>query len=221
VTDIRKESDDFIEQANGIIKRAKDALPGATEEQKEELRKIIEDAEKLIGDKRINEAFEIGTIRNRQLFGLSNNGISPAGAVFCNAISPVAWLGAEESCMLTFQFIDTTSQLPVSGPEIGSVFYEVNIDPDTPDVFVTLGTSFDASSNFALSFLPVGFEPEVHATPYDLLGNPIIVLDQNGLNVAPAWLVIFPLPDLSRTDVLLPLSVLSLAAFRRIIKPGR
>lgn len=52
--------------------------------------------------------------------------------------------------VLTFQFVDPITGSMASSPEIGSVFYEVNIDPLNPDVFMALGFSFDSSSNFTL-----------------------------------------------------------------------
>lgn len=86
--------------------------------------------------------------------------------------------------LLTFTFIDPATGLPVVGPQIGSVLYEVRPDPFNFDLYVPLGRSFDASTNFAFLFTVTGIVTDVRVTPFDLSGNPIIIPGENGLNVA-------------------------------------
>ena len=100
----------------------------------------------------------------------------------------------------------TTTQPPAvfqadtTGPTIGSVLYEINTDPDSPNTFTTLGISSDPSSNFALSVTLSGIEPVIRATPLDPSGAPIVISGVNGLNVAVGTLSTLP-PSEPSTDI--------------------
>lgn len=83
--------------------------------------------------------------------------------------------------LLTFQFLDPNTLLPTSGPSIASVFYAFSDTPDLPGSFTALGTSTNASSNFALSFTAFTTEEAIVATPLDASGNPIFIPDVNGV----------------------------------------
>jgi hypothetical protein len=99
---------------------------------------------------------------------------------------PVASVAPGSTVSLTFGFVDTvTGQFTTGGPTIGSVIYSVNTDPMNPNVFTPIGTSTNAASHFALSYvLPTG-EPDIRATPFDPFGAPIVVTDIDGIgNVA-------------------------------------
>jgi hypothetical protein len=104
---------------------------------------------------------------------------------------PIADLSLGDSALLTFQFIDPVNELPIDGPAIGSVLYEINTDPNTPDVFSPIGMSFDAGTHFALPFTMTEFEPDIQAVPFDQLGKPIVLVGQDGFNVAVGSVVTF------------------------------
>lgn len=90
------------------------------------------------------------------------------------------------SASLSLQFIDPATGLPASGPLVGFVDYQVNLDPSMPNLFLDLGTSSNAGSNFALPFtIPShGEEPIVLAFPFSPNGNPIFIAGTGGFNDA-------------------------------------
>jgi hypothetical protein len=92
----------------------------------------------------------------------------------CNGQAVVASVAGSETCTLTLRFIDSSTGLPVTGPPIHSVLYEVNLDPSTPEIFLPLGLSFDAASNFSVPFIVNGFEPLVRVTAFDALNHQIV-----------------------------------------------
>lgn len=105
--------------------------------------------------------------------------------------------GAVAASSMTNSTTTTTLPPPVfqadtTGPTIGSVLYEINTDPDSPDTFTTLGISSDPSSNFALSVTLSGIEPVIRATPLDPSGAPIVISGVDGLNVAVGTLSTLP-----------------------------
>ncbi len=84
-----------------------------------------------------------------------------------------------------FGFIDPATGLATTGPLVASVEYEVNVDPLSPTDYVPIGTSFDAASDFSISYLfSTDFEPTIQAIPFDASGNPIIMPGVDGENVA-------------------------------------
>jgi hypothetical protein len=211
------DSNTFIKDANAVIARATALLPGADAETKKNLKEIIDEANKLIAQKRVNEAFDIGALRMQILLGAAEQKIPDIGEALCNGFSPVARLPIGDTCSLSFQFIDTLTGLPTAGgPTVGSVFYEVQTDPDHPDVFTPIGTSTDAASQFAMSFINVDFEPLVLAIPFDPAGGKIFIDDGHGSNLAAGDVVLIPpgpVPEPSSWSVLLlglPLLGLSL-----------
>jgi hypothetical protein len=118
---------------------------------------------------------------------------------------------------LTFEFINTdTLQQQMGGPTIGSVLYELNLDPDGAPVYVPIGASADAASNFALPFTLPGGATWVHAIPYDTSGNPIVFTDIDGVgNVAVGdFINVQPAPEPSSL-LLVGWGVLGLAGILR------
>jgi hypothetical protein len=97
------------------------------------------------------------------------------GQVLINGDYPSALLGLGGTATLTFQFVDTATGLPSTGPAVDHVFYEANYDPNNPTAFVPLGTSFDAGSGFSLPFTNAGIEPEIFGIPFDAQNNPIVL----------------------------------------------
>ena len=98
--------------------------------------------------------------------------------------SPLATFipGKDLTEALTFYFIDSETDLPTTSPiSIGSVFYEVNLDPTT-DIWNLIGSSTDSSSNFEVIFnLPLDFvEPIIRGIPYDINGVPIVIPANDG-----------------------------------------
>jgi hypothetical protein len=92
-----------------------------------------------------------------------------------------------QTVSLTFNFSDIVTGIPpTSGPAIGSVLYEVNLDPLVPTVFDPIGISFDASGGFAEPFTIGSYEPLIVAIPFDPSGAPIFVSGFPGENIAPS-----------------------------------
>ena len=91
--------------------------------------------------------------------------LGPLGGSMYADLYPSSNVPIGQMDLLTFSFISPETGLPTSGPQIGSVVYDVNLDPSDPDLFQTIGTSFDAAHDFALPFTAAGFEPLIRATP--------------------------------------------------------
>ncbi|GCA74164.1 hypothetical protein MiTe_00986 [Microcystis aeruginosa NIES-2520] len=166
----------------------------------------------------------------------SNNGNKAIGqALIDGQIVPSCNLGGETEKSLTFAFINpensTSTSFDIADPgfSIASVLYEVNLDPDMPDVFETLGVSNDPTSNFRITFTPTGFEPLVIATPFDSLGNPIFISGVDNNNVAIGLAVdvigtkdITCVPEPSTILSLLALGTLGAAStLKRKLKPSQ
>jgi|GEM_PF-6871219 len=136
---------------------------------------------------------------------------------------PISKLSVGTEVELTYGFIDPSlssdnpTEFDILSPtiDISSVFYEVNIDPDTND-FIPIGTSFDAASNFSLPYVLSGFESQIHAIPFDSAGNPIFLDGGQGDNVAMAVSVnIEAVPEPTSTLSLLTLGTLGAAGLLR------
>jgi hypothetical protein len=96
---------------------------------------------------------------------------------------------------LTFDFIDPAGNV-LSFPTIGSVTYEVNLDPFTT-VFSPIGTSGDAGSDFGLNYtLPTG-EILIEAIPFNIMGDPFFFADPSdpNINLALGLIVNIPVPE--------------------------
>ena len=117
------------------------------------------------------------------------------GQVLIDEHYPFIHLSVGEASVLTFVFVDTTTALAAPGPEVSSVVYEARLDPFYPDVFTLLGSSSDLGSNFSLPFVVSGFEPVIRATPYDSLGNIVVLSGVDGDNVAVGLGVALEVPE--------------------------
>ena len=116
---------------------------------------------------------------------------------------PISTLPDGATSILTFVLINPDTGLVVAGPTVGSVLYEVNLDPSTPDLYIQVGTSFDVASNFSLPFTVSGFEPVIRATPFDLAGNQIIIPGVDGFDVAEGDVVNLSTPVPEPTSMVL------------------
>jgi hypothetical protein len=86
---------------------------------------------------------------------------------------------------LGFSFIDADTLASLSSPvPIGSVLYEVNLDPANSSLYLPIGISTDASSGFSFPYTLGLNEPEFRATPFDTTGHPIFVQGIGDENVA-------------------------------------
>jgi hypothetical protein len=149
-----------------------------------------------------------------------NHGDTVVGTATKNGNYPIEWstLGATET--LGFIWLNSATGLQTTGPEIASVFYEVNLDPTYTNalgdlIFTALGTSTDAEHNFAYDWVISGFEPEIQATPMDSLGNVITIPGVDGYNVAIGLAVnLYEVPEPS-TIALIGAGLVVLVRFRR------
>ena len=92
-----------------------------------------------------------------------------------------------DTAIASFIWVDTTSGLPDVGPNIVGVHYDINLDPNTPNVYAALGDSFDSGSNFSLPFLMTSpYEPVIRAIPFDNSG-PIVILGVDDFNIAQGY----------------------------------
>jgi hypothetical protein len=93
------------------------------------------------------------------------------------------------------------------------VHYDINLDPNNPNVYTPLGDSFNAGSNFSLPFSMIGpYEPVIRATPFDNSG-PITILGVEDFNIAQGFAVgLVPEPA---SWMLLGLGVLALGFVKR------
>jgi hypothetical protein len=134
-----------------------------------------------------------------------------SGAVFPNIGQteiggefPVTTFDAGTTEDLSFEFIDASTLLPTTGPEIGSVLYEVNTDAFHPDAFSFTGTSTDASTHFALPYTFGAGDTFVYAVPFDLSGAPIFEADGEGSgNVAIGLAINVTVPEPSTWTMML------------------
>jgi hypothetical protein len=114
-----------------------------------------------------------------------------------------------------FGFLDPATGLPTTGPSVASVAYEVDTDPLSATNFVPIGTSFDAGSNFSISYLiSTTFEPGIQAIPYDANGDPIVITGLGGDNVAQGKVVALFIPEPSTFALLLPSLLMLVGAMR-------
>jgi len=117
---------------------------------------------------------------------------------------PVVTDPTPTSGILTFHFINGSTMSPMAAgvdPAIGSVVYEECTDyTSNPLTWTILGTSTDASSDFALPFVCGNAEYMIDAIPYDTSGNPIVFTDpqntsNDGSNDAIGGIDFIPVPE--------------------------
>jgi hypothetical protein len=132
------------------------------------------------------EAFVIRTEVLRDEFETQQASISvpSIGEMLLASVNPVSMTPVGATGMATFRFIDPGTGLPTAGPTIGSVVYEINIDPSLPGVFVPLGTSSNVTTQFSLPFSVTDRITTVRATPFDPGGSAIVIPGVGGFNVA-------------------------------------
>jgi hypothetical protein len=134
------------------------------------------------------DAAESGALRGF-LRELKESDLGPFGGSMYADQFPISHVPIGQMALLTFAFLKPDSLQPTVGPSIAFVVYDVNLDPSNPGVFKTIGTSFDATSNFALPFTASGFEPLIRATPFDASGKPIQIPGVDGDNIAVGYVV--------------------------------
>jgi hypothetical protein len=124
-----------------------------------------------------------------------------------------------DGAVASFAWVDTTTGLPDTGPAIVGVHYDVNLDPNNPNVYVSLGDSFDSGSNYSFPFTMTGpYEPVIRATPFDG-GGPIVILGVDDFNIAQGFAVgLVPEPA---SWLLLGMGVSVVAFVRRRKFPAR
>jgi hypothetical protein len=111
----------------------------------------------------------------------------PAVGQLLFAGNPVSLFPAGATGLLDFRFIDPATGLPAMGPPIGSVDYQVNVNPAVPGDFVDIGSSSDAATDFAVPFtVQGGTEPVFLATPFSPSGDAIFIAGTGGSNDARA-----------------------------------
>ena len=126
--------------------------------------------------------------------------------------NPVSLLPAGVAGLLDFRFIDPATGSPATGPTIGSVDYQVNVNPAVPTDFVDIGSSSDAATDFTVPFtIQAGTEPVFLATPFSPSGDAIFVAGTGGSNDARAVAFNATVPEPSY--VVLLGSALALIAF--------
>jgi len=142
----------------------------------------------------------------------------PAVGQLLFAGSPVSLLPAGATEFLDFRFIDPATGLPTTGPPIGSVEYEVNVNPAAPTDFVDIGTSSAAATDFAVPFtVQSGTEPVFLAIPFSPAGDAIFIAGTGGSNDARAIAFNATAPEPSYVVALG--AALALVAFR-LRRPG-
>jgi len=135
------------------------------------------------------EKFHIDTAWKAYLFQQRNKtpAVPRVGQAAINGDFPTSFLGTGHEGVLTFHFVDTTTELLADGPSVDEVVYEWDTDPtDFAISWSPLGSSTDAMSDFPLAFIPPGpypYEPIIKATPY-YQGNPVVILGVDDENVA-------------------------------------
>jgi hypothetical protein len=115
------------------------------------------------------------------------NGTPIVGCTSLSGQYPTTFLLPGAPCQLQFQFIDTNTGLPIQGPDVGFVVYQVCLDPNSPNVLQRVGMSADPHTNFAFPVTVNGFEPSYIASPYDRAGHPLVIGGLNHENVAVAF----------------------------------
>jgi hypothetical protein len=125
-------------------------------------------------------------------------GVPIMGQTLVSGQYPAVFLSPGSQAVLQFVFVSTDTGMPVTGPEVGYVVYQVNLDPNFPDTLNWVGVSSDPAARFAFPVPVQGFEPSYFATPFDRAGRPIIMNGLDGDNVAVGiGTVIFPAPAAS------------------------
>jgi hypothetical protein len=165
-----------------------------------------------IADDKLEEAL-IFTANKKYNDEQNESGVSAIGQALINGLSPTALVPPGTTVPLTFQFINPGTGQPTTGPTVSLVDYMANLNPNTPNVFVDLGTSTNAASNFSLPFTVVPFEPFIKAIPFGPNGQPIVIPGVGGENVAIGVAVALqPIPEPS-TLTLLGLGSLGLLGY--------
>lgn len=89
---------------------------------------------------------------------------------------------------------DFLGNIPLSEYGLSSVRYYIYNENINTEVLYQ--ESFDVANNFRTSFSSLnGFEPVIHAVPFDNLGNRITVLDGDGYNRADAFALVLSIPE--------------------------
>ncbi len=193
LTEQRAHSKMIETRANELIRQIEALLPDATVAQAAILKLQIQIARNQIKITNLTEEVQIKRGWDILILSLDDPLTPPQEdapleafyfAPACGGSFPVSRFGAGETCLLTFGFIDPSTGLPVVGPPISSVLYEVNLDPDTPDLFVPLGSSSDLESHFSFLYTVNGFEPLIRATAFDTFGNPVILTRNDGVHAS-------------------------------------
>ncbi len=108
----------------------------------------------------------------------------------CAGSAGLADVSLGQSCTLTFGYFDAGTGSAATGPAIAYVEYAVNNDPFSPDDFTLLGASHDPASSFAFPYEVQDVESAIQATPFDALGNPILLTSLDGHIQAANWVTL-------------------------------
>lgn len=132
-----------------------------------------------------------------------------------SATSDIAESGA--SAVLSFGWINGIAKQPTAGPVISSVRYEVNPDPNQPNLWILVGVGTNPATQFAFPFITQGFEPDYRATPLDATGQPIFIAGVGGSNVAFGSVTVIPTEPAPTpgTALLAGLGTIVMGAYRR------
>jgi PEP-CTERM motif len=111
------------------------------------------------------------------------------GAAYCDNTTPHCDFSIGDTVLLTYGYVGATSGIPMSGPPVSFVTFDLNVNPLTPDVYVLIGTSFDVADGFPLPFTISAEDSLIRATPFGSAGQPIVITGVDDENVAPSYVV--------------------------------